>query len=162
MGAEEDFYLNRNMSYKPRNADVKSLAELELVAGVWPEDLRGGDHRLTNYFDPNEAMPGWGEYLTASTYSTGIMANGQPRFRLDEATADEIAEYFGLTSEQAGEVLSFATSGENVQLESIIAQDTGGSSSGGLPTRRTGLSSAGSNATEARAPDHRAVPHDPR
>ena len=147
MGAEEDFYLNRNMSYKPRNADVKSLAELELVAGVWPEDLRGGDHRLTNYFDPNEAMPGWGEYLTASTYSTGIMANGQPRFRLDEATADEIAEYFGLTSEQAGEVLSFATSGENVQLESIIAQDTGGSSSGGLPTRRTGLSSAGSNAT---------------
>jgi type II secretory pathway component PulK len=145
MGAEEDFYLNRNLSYKPRNADVKSLAELELVAGVWPEDLRGGDHRLTNYFDPNETLPGWGEYLTASTYSTGVRSDGQPRFRIDEASTDEIAEYFGLTTEQAEEVLSFATSSDNVMLESIIAQDSGDSSTGGLPSRRTGLSTAGSN-----------------
>ena len=151
MGAEEDFYLNRNLSYKPRNADVKSVAELELVAGVWPEDLRGGDHRLTNYFDPQEAMPGWGEYLTASTYTTGVMSNGQPRFRIDDASADEIAEYFGLTTAQAEEVLAFATSGENVQLESIIAQNNNGGSSGGLPSRRTGLSSAGSNSSSSTA-----------
>jgi hypothetical protein len=42
-------------------------------------------------------------------------------------------------------VLSFATSSDNVMLESIIAQDSGDSSTGGLPSRRTGLSTAGSN-----------------
>jgi type II secretory pathway component PulK len=143
MGAEEDFYLNRNLAYIPRNGDVRSLAELELVAGVWPEDLRGGDHRLTNSFDPTGSDSGWGEYLTAYTYSTGSLMTGEPKFRIDEAEPEDIAEYFGLSSEQAQELLTFSTSSENVELESIIAQNIGGGSSSGLPSRRTGRSSSG-------------------
>ncbi|MCH2145543.1 MAG: type II secretion system protein GspK [Phycisphaerales bacterium] len=150
MGAEEDFYLNRNLAYTPRNADVKSLAELELVAGVWPEDLRGGDHRLTNSFDPNETISGWGEYLTAYTYSTGALQTGEPKFRIDGAETEDVAAYFGISNQQATELLEFSTSSENVQLESLIAQNIGGSAnSSGLPSRRTGRSSAGSNSDSA-------------
>ena len=155
MGAESDFYLNRNLNYEPRNADIKSIAELELVAGVWPEDLRGGDLRLTNSFDPSQAMPGWGEYLTAYTYTAGTLPDGTPKFRIDESSPEEIAEYFGLSQTQAEEVLNFATSGDNVELESIIAQNIGGSaqsSNGGLPSQRTGRSSAGSRGSGSAAP----------
>lgn len=153
MGAERDFYLNRNLSYEPRNGDVQSIAELELIAGVWPEDLRGADHRLTNSFDPTEVQyAGWSEYLTAYTYSTGVQIGGEERFRLDDAEPADIAEYFGLTEEQAQEVQSFAGGGSNVQLESILAQSIGGNSSSGrvgLSSQRTGRSSAGSSSSSS-------------
>lgn len=152
MGAEVEFYRNRNLAYEPRNADVRSIAELELVAGVWPESLRGADIRLTNKFDPTEE-PGWAEFLTAYTYTTGKKLNGEDKFRLDEAEPQEVAEYFGLTLEQANEVIEFAGGGDNVELESIIAQNIGnsdGNSSGrGISSRRTGRSSGGSSAGAA-------------
>lgn len=149
MGAEIEFYQNRNLPYEPRNDDVRSIAELELVAGVWPESLRGADLRLINKFDPTVAAPGWAEYLTAYTYSTGSMIGGEEKFRLDGAEVEDVMDYFGLTKEQADEVLSFAGGGENVILESIIAQNEGESSSSssgsGLSSRRTGRSSGGSS-----------------
>ena len=37
LGAEADYYRNRSMGYRPRNAPFKSIAELELVAGAWPK-----------------------------------------------------------------------------------------------------------------------------
>lgn len=151
MGAEEDFYRNRNLNYEPRNSDLKSVAEMELIAGVWPESLRGPDTRLINNFDTSDTLePGWGEYFTAYTNTRGLTEEGLPRFRLDDAEESEIAEYFGLTDDQASSVKSFATSGNDVKLESIIAQGIAdaGSSSGGRSTRRTGLSTQGSNASQ--------------
>ena len=86
MGAEDDFYRNRNLNYEPRNADLKSIAEMELIAGVWPESLRGADTRLLNNFDTSVVMePGWGEFFTAYTTTRGLTQEGLPRFRLDDA-----------------------------------------------------------------------------
>ena len=146
MGAEEDFYRNRNLNYEPRNADLKSLAEMELIAGVWPESLRGPDTRLLNNFDTSVAMePGWGEFFTAYTTTKSMTPDGLPRFRLDDAEESEIAEYFGLTPEQAAAVKSFATAGGDVRLESIVAQgiSDGNTRTGGRSSRRTGLSTSG-------------------
>ena len=148
MGAENDFYRNRNLNYEPRNSDLKSIAEMELIAGVWPESLRGPDTRLLNNFDTSVAIdPGWGEYFTAYTTTRSLTPQGLPRFRLDNAEESEIAEYFGLTSEQAAGVKSFASGGEDLKLESIVAQGIAdaGASSGGRSSRRTGLSTSGVN-----------------
>jgi hypothetical protein len=148
MGAEDDFYRNRNLNYEPRNGALKSIAEMELIAGVWPESLRGPDTRLINSFDPEEALePGWCEFLTAYTSTRGLTMEGLPRFRLDEAEESEIAEYFGLTTEQAAGVKTFSSGGNNVELESILAQGVsdGRSSAGRMGSRRTGLSTSGSN-----------------
>ena len=148
MGAEDDFYRNRNLNYEPRNSDLKSIAEMELIAGVWPESLRGPDTRLLNNFDTSVAIdPGWGEYFTAYTTTRSLTPQGLPRFRLDNAEESEIAEYFGLTSEQAAGVKSFASGGDDLKLESILAQGIAdaGASSGGRSSRRTGLSTSGVN-----------------
>ena len=119
---------------------------MELIAGVWPESLRGPDTRLLNTFDTSVAQePGWGEYFTAYTTTKSMTPEGLPRFRLDDAEESEIAEYFGLTGEQAAAVKSFATGGGDVKLESILAQgiSDGTTSSGGRSSRRTGLSTSG-------------------
>ena len=151
MGAEEDFYRNRNLNYEPRNADLKSLAEMELIAGVWPESLRGPDTRLLNNFDTSVAMePGWGEFFTAYTTTKSMTPDGLPRFRLDDAEESEIADYFGLTSEQAAAVKSFATTGGDVRLESLLAQGISDANTrtGGRSSRRTGLSTSGAGSAQ--------------
>ena len=148
MGAEDDFYRNRNLNYEPRNSDLKSIAEMELIAGVWPESLRGPDTRLLNNFDTSVAIdPGWGEYFTAYTTTRSLTPQGLPRFRLDNAEESEIAEYFGLTPDQAAGVKSFASGGNDLKLESILAQGIAdaGTRSGGRSSRRTGLSTSGAN-----------------
>ena len=54
MGAEYDFYVNRDLGYEPRNGPFRSLAELELVAGAFPKYVRGEDQNLNGRLDPNE------------------------------------------------------------------------------------------------------------
>lgn len=150
MGAERDFYINRNLFYEPRNADFRSIAELECVAGVWPEDMRGPDTRLTNHFDPSAGEPGWSELLTAVTWFPPVQRSGEPRFRIDDGDEVEMAEFFGITEVQAKDLKNFA-SGNNVELESILAQGAQetASTSGGLSSRRTGRSSSSSSSSSS-------------
>ncbi|MGA1392156.1 MAG: hypothetical protein ACO38W_03265, partial [Phycisphaerales bacterium] len=54
IGAEEEWYRNRGTGYAPRNEDFRHLAELELVAGVSPERLRGEAWNLNGQLAPNE------------------------------------------------------------------------------------------------------------
>ena len=53
IGAERDYYRNRSLGYEPRNADFRSIAELELVAGGWPQNVRGEDWNLNGRLDPS-------------------------------------------------------------------------------------------------------------
>ena len=41
MGAEYEFYVNRDLGYEPRNGNMRSILELELVAGAFPSSVRG-------------------------------------------------------------------------------------------------------------------------
>ena len=142
LGAETEYYQNRNKRYEPRNDDFRSLAELELVAGVWSESLRGEDKRLLNQAPPGNTE-GWGQYLTALTYDIGYTRDGFPKFVLDEAEPAEIAEYFQLTDAQAEAVQNFCAEQDSGQLEGIFSLGVAGPQSSSGSRSGTGRSTSG-------------------
>ncbi len=166
MGAERDFYFNRNMPYEPRNANFRSIAELELVVGAWPEYVRGEDANLNGRLDPNEndgalTLPndnadglldtGWSGRFTAYTTVGTIGASGEPKLYLKEASNEEIASRFGLDSLQARTLGAYFKT-PNASMEALLVTDLttlaqGGSNSGG--GARSG--SAGSGRSSGRS-----------
>ncbi len=172
MGAEREFYANRDLGYEPRNGNFRSIAELELVAGAPPSSVRGEDANLNGRLDANEddgvlSEPrddgdglldgGWSSALTARSMGSMIGASGEPRLQLKVATAEEMEERLGVTAAQAAALTTFAK-GANAKMEMLLAQSlsalaTGGGQAGQQPGggsgRRSGRSSSGSGATGA-------------
>jgi type II secretory pathway component PulK len=172
MGAERDFYSNRNMPYQPRNANFRSVAEIELVAGAWPEYVRGEDANLNGRLDPNEndgglTLPndnadglldaGWSGRFTAYTTISTMGASGEPKLYLKEATSEEMVTRFGVDDVQA-RALSTYFKQANATMEALLITDlttlsqggtrggTGGATggrSGGTGGRTSGRSSSG-------------------
>jgi len=166
LGAEADFYRNRGLGYEPRNGNFRSIAELELVAGAWPQYLRGEDWNLNGRLDPNEddgkrTMPddnangkleaGWSQYLTASTRPVTKSASGQPRLDLRKANSEELMTRTGMDATQAAAILTYAKVG-NARMAQILSvplsQLTGSRTAGAAGANnsganRTGRSSAG-------------------
>jgi type II secretory pathway component PulK len=157
LGAERDFYFNRQMNYQPRNADFRSLAELELVAGAWPEYVRGEDANLNGRLDPNEddgdlspprdnadglLQSGWSGLLTAYTTSSKVGASGEERVYLREATADDMKARFGVDDGQASALVNYFKN-PNSTMEALLISDLGALASGGgqQPGGRGGASS---------------------
>ena len=145
MGAEYDFYVNRDLGYEPRNGPFRSIAELELVAGAFPKYVRGEDQNLNGRLDPNEndggaSEPpddadgfldaGWSGALTARSSGSLIGAAGEARLNLREATPEEMQERFGVTAEQATALTGFAK-GQSAKLEMLLTQDLATLSAGG-------------------------------
>jgi type II secretory pathway component PulK len=160
MGAEYDFYMNRGLGYEPRNGSFRSIAELELVAGAFPKYVRGEDQNLNGRLDPNEndgalsdppddtdgfLDAGWSGALTARSSGSLLSASGLDRVNLKTATPEEMVERFGVTSEQANALSSFAKSG-SAKLEMLLTQELSSLASGGANTR---------NPTNNRAPTGR-------
>ncbi len=115
-GAEIGQYLSLKHAYVPRNAPFRSIAELELVAGVRPEYVRGEDWNLNGVLDPNEddgsvSWPpdnadgkldaGWSGLLTCVSESGGLAVSGLPRLDLSIASAEDIQSRLKLDSQQA-------------------------------------------------------------
>lgn len=164
MGAERDFYFNRNLPYQPRNANFRSLAELELVAGAWPEFVRGEDANLNGRLDPNEndgavTLPddnadglldaGWSGRLTAYTTLSTIGSSGEPKLYLKNATSEELVSRFGVDETQSRTLLTYFKQA-NATLEALLITDLSslsqqGRSSGssGRSGGRSGRSSSG-------------------
>lgn len=139
LGAERDYYLNRNLPYQPRNADFRTLPELELVAGAWPAYVRGEDANLNGRLDPNEndgsltppddnadglLDAGWSAYITTYTRVNGLGAAGEPKLYLKEATLEEIGSRLGLDNAQAQALSQYAKS-PNATLEALLVTDLG-------------------------------------
>lgn len=158
MGAEREFYVNRNMGFEPRNADLRSIAELELVAGAFPSSVRGEDANLNGRLDPNEndgaltAPPddadglldaGWSGAMTARSAGSLLGASGEPKLNLKKAGAEEVQERFGVTAEQAASLVSFAKQ-PSAKLEMLLTQDlaTLSQSGGRNPTNQAGSGSS--------------------
>lgn len=157
-GAEAQFYGSRGLTYAPRNANLRSVGELELVAGCWPEFVRGEDWNLNNRLDPSEddgetTWPddnpdgvleyGWTGLFTASSRAATTGLSGEPLLNLRETTAEEVVARTGLAQQQAEQVVQWGKSGSSsmeqlltTPLESLAS----GSSSGGA---RSGRSSGG-------------------
>ena len=150
MGAEYEFYVNRDLGYAPRNGNFRSIAEIELVAGAFPSSVRGEDANLNGRLDPNEndgAMSdppddadglldsGWSGALTARSSGSLIAAAGSNRLNLKEATAEEMQERFGVTPQQAGSLLTFAKRAD-AKLEMLLTQDLTTLATGGGQNNR--------------------------
>ncbi|MCH2148745.1 MAG: general secretion pathway protein GspK [Phycisphaerales bacterium] len=134
LGVEKDYYLSLDSRYEPRNNFLWHIAEMELIAGLDPEDIRGEDWNLNNRLDDNEndgegSMPndepddrldgGWSAYLTASSLSDGATVSGLPRLYFPATTAEELVERTGLDPAQASMIMSMAA-GDDFTLESLI------------------------------------------
>lgn len=129
-----DYYLSLYPPYEPRNDRFQSIAELELVAGVWPKYLRGEDWNLNGRLDPNEndhqeTFPpddgdneldaGWSGYLTALSVAGGATASGEPRLHLGRAKIAEVQERLGVDERQAKALIRFGRN-EEAELEQLL------------------------------------------
>lgn len=134
LGAEIGYYLTQPGATVPRNASIRSIAELELISGVTPEIVRGEDWNLNGRLDPNEndgnaSWPwdnadgqldaGWSAILTASSVDGGLAESGEERLNLAVATADEVAQRINVTSAQADAIVAYGASSSAVMSDFI-------------------------------------------
>lgn len=157
IGAGAEWYRNRNAGYEPRGAPFRHIAELELVAGVWPELLRGEDWNLNSRLDPNEndgninepndngdgkLDAGWSGILTATSRTVPISRSGEALLDLRGAEPEEVASRLGVDATQAAALVAYAARPE-ASLENLLVQDlgtlaAGGATPGQAPSSRRG------------------------
>lgn len=130
LGAEAGYYQSLPYRYEPRNAPVRSLAELELIAGVYPEDLRGEDWNLNGVLDPNEddgdlSWPpdnadgildrGWSGLLTARSVEGTLGASGLVKLDLSSVDENDLVTRLEVSPQQAQVIVDYgARSGSNI------------------------------------------------
>ena len=127
LGVERDYYLSLETSYEPRNGLLRSIAELELIAGVMPDDVRGEDWNVNFRLDPNEddggeSLPwdepdnwldgGWASLLTTSSVDGGATSSGEKRINLNKIDSETLQLRLGLEPAQADALITFAKSDE--------------------------------------------------
>jgi hypothetical protein len=136
-GAESETYLGLTYSYRPRNAPIRTIAELVLVKDVPPELVRGVDYELTGIATPananynvsgyvtsltGELDAGWSALLTASSAGGGLSPTNEPRLDLTTASAGDVAALLRVTSQQAQALVDIARTGQ-AAMEDFIRQD---------------------------------------
>jgi len=135
LGVEREWYLGvPSAPYEPRNGPLRTVAEMELIAGSGPDALRGEDWNLNNRLDPNEddglrSLPddepdgrldaGWSAQLTAYSIDGGATASGLPRLYLRRAEPEELMDRCGLDELQAEALIAFGKNESNT-LEDLI------------------------------------------
>ncbi|MBK9189736.1 MAG: general secretion pathway protein GspK [Phycisphaerales bacterium] len=138
LGAEVGYYQGLSYPYEPRNAPFRSIAELELVTGTWPEDVRGEDWNLNGILDPNEddgnaswppdnadgiLQGGWSAILTTASIDGGLGASGSARLDLTTATDSEIVARTGVTTDQARVIVDYMQATPTATLGDFIRRD---------------------------------------
>jgi hypothetical protein len=147
MGVEREWYLGQ-YDYEPRNDDFRSIAEMELVAGVWPEYLRGEDWNLNGRLDPNEndgqltvpednadgiLDPGWSGMFTTHSIELTSTDSGEPPLYLRWADPIEVMDRCLVSEEQADALIAFSRNDENTLEQLITASLSDLAQSGSLP-----------------------------
>ncbi len=136
LGVERDYYLSLDTSYEPRNGLLRSLAELELIAGVMPDDVRGEDWNINFRMDANEddggeSLPwdepdnylegGWASLLTTSSVDGGATESGEKRINLKKIDSQTLQLRLLLEPAQADALLTFAQS-DGAGLATLLTQ----------------------------------------
>lgn len=138
LGAEQGYYAGLAYPYMPRNAPLRSIEELELVAGVWAQDVRGEDWNLNGILDPNEndgnaSWPpdnadgvldaGWSGILTAQSIEGGLAASGQARLDLKVASENDLVSRTKVTNDQAKVIVDYVSTSQNATMSDFIGRD---------------------------------------
>lgn len=162
LGAEAEYYANRGFKYRPRNGNFRSIAELELVAGCWPQYVRGEDWNLNGRLDPNEddgsiSPPddkpdgildaGWSGYLTAYSRGSHIAPSGQQKLYLRQASSQQLQERLGINEAQAVALITWAR-GPSPRMEELLLTPLGELSQ----QRQGGAGAASGTGGETRRP----------
>jgi hypothetical protein len=136
LGAERHYYQSLSIPYEPRNGPMRNIAELELIAGIWPEHLRREDWDLNNRLDANEddgeqTWPdddpdgvlevGWAGLLTTHSVQGPLAGSGLPRIDLTRTDTEELVERLGFEEELADALIAFA-SGSGAKLETLLTE----------------------------------------
>ncbi|MAW42182.1 MAG: hypothetical protein CMJ30_07215 [Phycisphaerae bacterium] len=135
-GAESDYY-DANYSYSPRNEPLRSITEMELIAGMWPDYVRGEDWDLDGRLDPNEndgdkSPPeddadgwldgAWAGWLTVTSVADGVTDSGLPRLRLQYCDLGDLQDRIGITPEQAQALQNWARGSDEIHLTDLQIQ----------------------------------------
>jgi hypothetical protein len=135
LGAEVGYYQSLRSPYEPRNGFIRSYQELEMVAGVLPEFVRGEDWNLNGILDPEEddgsaSFPpdnrdgkldaGWSGYITCSSVDDVLSATGQPRLDLTTASESDLIARTHVDQDQARTILDYIAEYQNATLADFI------------------------------------------
>jgi general secretion pathway protein K len=136
LGAERHYYQSLSIPYEPRNGPMRNIAELEMIAGIWPEHLRREDWDLNNRLDANEddgeqTWPdddpdgvlevGWAGLLTTHSVQGPLAASGLPRIDLTRTDTEELVERLGFEEELADALIAFASE-SGAKLETLLTE----------------------------------------
>lgn len=136
LGVERDYYLSLETAYEPRNGPLRSIAELELIAGVMPDDVRGEDWNLNFRLDPNEddagaSLPwdepdgqmqgGWASLLTTMSRDNAPAESGLFRLNLKNIDSESLQLRLGLEPAQAMALIDFAMA-DDAKLSTLLTQ----------------------------------------
>lgn len=169
LGAERDYYSNRSLGYQPRNGNFRSLAELELVAGAWPENVRGEDWNLNGRLDPNEddgprSFPndkpdgkldgGWSQYLTAFSKQSPVSTSGEDKLPLKGSDEEGLTKRLAISAEQARALIAYGNQ-PNARPENLLItplSQIGAAGTGNTGSRTPGgMGTSGAGGTGGRA-----------
>ncbi len=134
---------------------MRSIAEFELVAGVWPEYMRGEDWNLNNRLDANEddgerswhndeadqqLDARWSGYLTTYSTQSAMGASGLPKIRLGEADPTELVDRLGVDEQTAATLVNFGRNENSrmVQLLEVFMQSRAAASGAAPQTGGSG------------------------
>jgi len=136
VGAELGYYQSMTYAYKPRNAPMQSIQELELVAGTDPLDVRGEDWNLNGILDDNEndgdvSWPpdnadgvldaGWSGVLTAATSSASMYgASGDLRVDLSSGDSATLISRTQVSAAQADIIVAYAANAPEAKMSDFI------------------------------------------
>lgn len=138
LGAEAGYYRSLPHPYVPRNGPMRSIAELELVAGIDPRDVRGEDWNLNGILDPNEndgdaSWPpdnadgvldaGYSGILTASSVEGTLALSGQPYLDLTSADEAALVDRLKVNREQARAIIEHVDGASNPAIRDFILTD---------------------------------------
>ncbi len=151
LGAETPYYMSLPNSYVARNGPLRSMLELEMIAGVDPRDVRGEDWNQNGLLDANEndgaaSWPpdngdgvldmGWSGIMTASSVDGGLTNSGEIPLDLKTATPSDIVSRTQMTTAQAEAIQTYldnntsATMGDFISTSLSRLARTGGGGGG--------------------------------
>jgi type II secretory pathway component PulK len=96
-GAEDGYYMNLEVQYRPQNTGFKTTQELLRVRGV-SEGLFYGDRERESLSEENE---GWANYLTFVSYEANVDISGESKSDINQARERQLQQTLSLTPGQA-------------------------------------------------------------
>ncbi|MHC4291194.1 MAG: hypothetical protein ACYSTR_03170 [Planctomycetota bacterium] len=119
-GAEDGYYINLDIRYRPQNAHFKTTHELLRVRGV-SEGLFYGDSKRQLLSEENA---GWVNYLTNVSYEASINLSGESKIDINQANEQQLRQTLSLKPGQAKWIVDNRT----FQKYSDILKETSSSS----------------------------------